>query len=249
MSEKAHRTYKTKASSSYDFLAKIVTLGDTTIGKSSLILKFTEGSFTYSQLPTIGVDYKLKTVAVEGKKLKLEIWDTAGQERFRSIATDNLKKAHGIILCYAVNNRESFMNIEYWMEQINNSASRNSPIILVATKKDVDACQNDFLPPRSVDEAEGRALAAKYGIAFLETSSVDGTNIKEVFETIGKLVLQKHDPVPEPQPIEPIEENCFFAFLKLFKKEKKEVKKPNKALKNSIIIASEQKGLYQRVQR
>jgi len=207
-------------------LAKIVTLGDSSIGKSSLIQKFTEEKFVYSQLPTIGVDYKFKTVNVESKKVKLMIWDTAGQERFRKIATDALKKAHGVILCYAVNDRKSFMNIENWMKQIKSSPSKDALIVLVATKRDVDTSHSDFLAERCVDEAEGQALATQYDVPFLETSAVDGTNVNEVFDTIAKLALKKNESECETES-EILETNVcsLWGFLKLFWKNKEKVKK------------------------
>ena len=200
----------------------------------------------------LGIDYKLKIIPVNNKRLKLEIWDTAGQEQFRSFATTVLKQAHGAILCYAVNDRKSFMNVEYWMELIKQSSSKNTPIVLVATKKDIDTRQYDFLPERCVDMAEGQALAAKYGIPFLETSAVDGTNVSEVFEAIGRQVLERYEPVPEPihVPVEPERKGCFTAFLKLFAGDKKEQEvEVNKPARNSIMISSSiKKGVYQRTQ-
>jgi len=242
MSQK--NTSKPKPPSRYDYIAKVTILGDSTVGKSSLVTKFTENFFSYNQLLTVGVDFKLKTVNVAGKKVKLEIWDTSGQERFRKIATDNLKRAHGVILCYAVNDRDSFMHIESWMEQIKNSPSKDAPIVLVATKKDLYICKDDKddeNSPRHVDEAEGKALAVKYGVPFLETSSADGTNVKEVFETISRLVLEKHDPV-----IEPLENPncCLLAFSKLFGKNKEEAKKQKRVVKGTIMMTSQNKPHY-----
>jgi len=251
-----NKTYKVKPSSSYHFLAKIVTLGDSTIGKSSLIMKFTEGSFIYSQLPTIGVDLKYKTIDVGSKRVKLEICDTAGQERFRRIATDTLKKVQGVILCYAVNDRGSFENIGKWIEQIKNSPSKDALIILVATKSDVDTNHSDLTAARCVPEAEGQALAAQYGVPFLETSAVDGTNVNEVFETIAKMALKINEsivvpqPQHEPEPKPDISEDnvcCLWGFLCPSKKMKEGVTSQKKVV-GSIMMTSQERRLDKRFQ-
>lgn len=183
----------------------------------------------------------------------MEIWDTAGQERFRNIAVNNLKKAHAVILCYAVNSRQSFMNVGYWMEQIRQSPSKDVSVILVGTKKDVDTCQYDFLPARCVDEAEGRALAARYGTPFFETSAVDGTNVQQVFEKLARNVIEKFEQVPPKKPVEPeppVQSCCIFGFWNIFKKDKKKpvVRKSNSTVSNSIHVVCKEKGIYQKVQ-
>jgi len=245
MSQK--NTNKLQTSSTDNNILKIVTLGDTFVGKTGLIFKFTEGSLGY-QGSTIGVDFKLKTINVTGKEVKLEIWDTAGQERYRRAAAAYLNKAHGAILCYAVNNRNSFVEIEKWIEQIKHSPSKDIPMMLVATKKDVDTCKDAFTLPRCVDEIEGKALAAKYRVPFIETSSVDGTNVDEVFETIAKLALEKNEVVVEPQP-EIFEENvcCLWGFLCPSKKKKEGIKNQEK-FASLILMTSPEKKLDKRIQ-
>ncbi len=184
----------------------------------------------------------------------MEIWDTAGQERFRNIAVENLRRCHAVVLCYAVNSRQSFMNVGYWMEQIRQSPSKDVSIILVATKKDIDTSQYDFLPARCVDEAEGRALAARYSIPFFETSAVDGTNVQQVFDKLARNVIEKFEqvkPVKYEEPAEPmVEPCCIFSFWNIFKKDKKKTvrKSQSTTVNNSIHVISKEKGIYQKVQ-
>jgi len=102
----------------HDFLAKVFIIGDSGVGKTNLLTKFCDGVFKDSYVATIGVDFKLKTINVDDAKVKLQIWDTAGQERFRNITQTYYKGAAGIILAYAVNNKQSFKNIASWIKQI-----------------------------------------------------------------------------------------------------------------------------------
>ena len=102
----------------HDFLAKVIIIGDSGVGKTNLLTKFCDGVFKDSYVATIGVDFKLKTINVDDAKVKLQIWDTAGQERFRNITQTYYKGAAGIILAYAVNNKQSFKNIASWSKQI-----------------------------------------------------------------------------------------------------------------------------------
>jgi len=102
----------------HDFLAKVIIIGDSGVGKTNLLTKFCDGVFKDSYVATIGVDFKLKTINVDDAKVKLQIWDTAGQERFRNITQTYYKGAAGIILAYAVNNKQSFKNIASWIKQI-----------------------------------------------------------------------------------------------------------------------------------
>jgi len=131
----------------------------------------------------LGIDFKLKTIEVEGKKLKMQIWDTAGQERFKTITQTYYKGAMGIILTYSVVEPDTFRNIENWMKQIQQQASENVCKILVGNKCDIDN--------RAVDIEEGRKLADKYGIPFFETSAKSGINVEETFMTIARDIKNK----------------------------------------------------------
>ena len=122
----------------HDFLAKVITIGDSGVGKTNLLTKFCDGVFKDSYVATIGVDFKLKTINVDDAKVKLQIWDTAGQERFRNITQTYYKGAAGIILAYAVNNKQSFKNIGSWIKQIESNTAETVSKILIATKCDME---------------------------------------------------------------------------------------------------------------
>mmetsp|Transcript_37790 Transcript_37790/g.33821 ORF Transcript_37790/g.33821 Transcript_37790/m.33821 type:complete len:108 (+) Transcript_37790:118-441(+) len=105
-----------KPSSAYDFIAKLLIIGDSGVGKTCLLLRYCENNFTVSHLATIGIDFKLKNIEVDGKKIKMQIWDTAGQERFKTITQTYYRGAMGIILTYSVTDRDSFNNVESWLK-------------------------------------------------------------------------------------------------------------------------------------
>lgn len=133
-----------------------------------------------NHITTIGVDFKIKTIPIDGLKIKMQIWDTAGQERFKTITETYYKGAAGVVLVYAVNDRKTFNSLENWIKQISESQPQSMCKIIVGNKADVPDSQ------RQVSKAEGEALAKKYGIPFLESSAKNNTNINEIFETLGR---------------------------------------------------------------
>mmetsp|Transcript_14018 Transcript_14018/g.16159 ORF Transcript_14018/g.16159 Transcript_14018/m.16159 type:complete len:213 (+) Transcript_14018:33-671(+) len=164
--------------SGYDMLVKLLIIGDSGVGKTCLLLRFCENNFTTSHLTTIGIDFKIKTIDVDGKKLKMQIWDTAGQERFKTITQTYYKGAMGIILTYSCNDRDSFNSIENWMKQIKQHANEKVCKVLVGNKSDV--------PDRTVSYEEGKRLADSFGIKFFETSAKDSLNVNDTFFAIAK---------------------------------------------------------------
>jgi len=167
-----------KAKEGYDFQVKLLMLGDSAVGKSSLITRFCEDTTTSNHIPTIGVDFKYKTIDCEGTKIKLQIWDTAGQEKFRSIVQTYYKGAMGIVLTYAINDRKSFQNIENWMKQISTNAAKGIVVILVGNKAD--------LLERVVETSEGKRVAETHNIKFFESSAKDGENVDMIFHELAK---------------------------------------------------------------
>eukprot|EP01083_Nonionella_stella_P151319 483325_1 len=121
----------------YDYLFKTVLIGDSGVGKSCLLLRFADDSFTDSYISTIGVDFRFRTVSIDKKTVKLQIWDTAGQERFRTITSAYYRGAHGIIMVYDVTNPESFEHVEDWLTEVNRHASENTMKLLVGNKADM----------------------------------------------------------------------------------------------------------------
>eukprot|EP01129_Flabellula_baltica_P005503 TRINITY_DN19_c1_g1_i1.p1 TRINITY_DN19_c1_g1~~TRINITY_DN19_c1_g1_i1.p1 ORF type:complete len:202 (+),score=46.52 TRINITY_DN19_c1_g1_i1:48-653(+) len=166
------------------YLFKILVIGDSSVGKSSLLLRFADGDFNSNFLSTIGVDFKLKTIEVGNSPVKLQIWDTAGQERFRNITRSYYRGAHGIMLVYDVTNEESFANIDYWLKEVDKFASPNVHKILVGNK-------NDLVDERVVSEEDGRQLAASMDIKFLETSAKEATNVNEAFTQMAIMLKEK----------------------------------------------------------
>lgn len=129
----------------YDWLAKMLIIGDSGVGKTNILLRFCENNFLTSHLTTIGnsilnpgIDFKIKTIEIDGKKIRMQIWDTAGQERFKTITQTYYKGAMGIIMTYAVNDRDTFAAIENWIKQIKMHASDNVIRILVGNKSDCE---------------------------------------------------------------------------------------------------------------
>jgi small GTP-binding protein len=172
-----------KSGNAYDLLAKVLVIGDSGVGKTCLLLRFCDNSFTTSHLATIGIDFKMKTIEVDGKRVKVQIWDTAGQDRFKTITQTYYRGAMGIVLGYAVNDRESFQNIENWMKQIKDHASEDVCKVLVGNKSD--------MPDRCVEYEEGKRLADSYGIKFFETSAKEDRNVKDAFFAIAKEIKEK----------------------------------------------------------
>ena len=156
---------------------KILLLGDTSVGKTCFLKRYTEDTFQDAYLSTIGFDYKFKMVTLKnGKQVKVQLWDTAGQERFRTIAKSYYKGAHGIILIYDVSNPKTYDNIKKWLAQIKEEASSKVCIILVANKIDHEE--------RVVTEEEGEKLAKSFNLKIFESSAKENINVTEAFQEV-----------------------------------------------------------------
>ena len=167
---------------------KLIVLGNTSVGKSSFILKYIEDKFVLNYIATLGMDFKQKKLKLKnGQEVKLRIYDTAGQERFKSVAVSFIKKAEGVILIYDIGNKATFESLEEWIKNIKESGKENLPIILVGNKCD--------LPPekRKVELIEGKDKAEEFNLPFFETSCKEGINIKEVFEKIVEDITGKNN--------------------------------------------------------
>ena len=162
----------------YDILFRLVLIGDSGVGKTALLLRYSENTFNASFISTIGIDFKIKTIDIEGKRVKLQVWDTAGQEQFRSIATSYYRNAHGIILLYDLTDAQSFLHISRWVEDIHVNAPSSVKKILIGNKCDIAEAQ------RVIDKERGAALAQELGIPFLETSAKMSINVETAFEMI-----------------------------------------------------------------
>jgi len=168
----------------YDYLFKLVIIGESSTGKTAILTRFVDEVFESDYICTVGVDFKMKTIRVDDKAIKLQIWDTAGQERFRPIVSCYYRGAHGCILCYDVTNRCSFERIESWLDQYRDITTPKNTIILVGNKKDQES-------DREVTVAEAKELADKLNASFFETSAKNNEGISEVFIEAAKLVYRE----------------------------------------------------------
>ncbi|CAJ2641511.1 ras-related protein RABC1-like [Trifolium pratense] len=167
----------------FDYLFKLLMIGDSGVGKSSLLLCFTADAFE-DLSPTIGVDFKVKYVTVEGKKLKLAIWDTAGQERFRTLTSSYYRGAQGIIMAYDVTRRDTFTNLsEVWAKEVELYSTNPDCIkMLVGNKVDKES-------DRAVTKKEGTDFAREYGCLFIECSAKTRVNVQHCFEELVLKIL------------------------------------------------------------
>merc|ERR1712199_26254 len=161
-------------STEYDYLFKLLLIGDSGVGKSCLLLRFADDTYTETYISTIGVDFKIRTVEIDGKVIKLQIWDTAGHERFRTITSSYYRGAHGIIVVYDVTEMETFHAVERWMTEIERFAGPDVNKMLVGNK-----C--DMVAKKVVDYATAKEFADQHGIPFFETSAKDNQNVEQAF--------------------------------------------------------------------
>ena len=174
----------TSSSSSFDHLFKILLVGDSGVGKSSILMRFTTDNFE-DMSPTIGVDFKLKMLELEGKRLKLTIWDTAGQERFRTLTSSYYRGAQGIIFAYDVTRKDTFKSLqELWMSEVDMYSTIPDAIKMVVGNK-VDRSQD-----RQVTKEEGKAFARQHGCLFIETSAKENVKIAQTFEELVLKMLE-----------------------------------------------------------
>lgn len=178
----------------YDHLFKLLIIGDSDVGKSSLLLRFADNTFSGNYITTIGVDFKIRTVEVEGEKVKLQIWDTAGQERFRTITSTYYRGTHGVIVVYDVTSGDSFANVKRWLHEIEQNCEVVNRI-LVGNKNDC--------PERKVVLTEdAQRFADQMRIQLFETSAKENINVEEMFMAITRQVLRTKKERKERQAIQ-----------------------------------------------
>ena len=173
----------------YDYLFKYLIIGNSGVGKSCLLIRFTDDKFEEGYVTTIGVDFKIKTLEIEGKSVKLQIWDTAGQERFRNIVSSYYKGAHGIMMVYDITDLESFGYLDSWIKEIEKNASKNVYKILVGNKSD--------LKNRKITFEKGKEFANLHGMKFFETSAKENRNVEEAFKEMTKDIINSLKKVNE----------------------------------------------------
>ena len=167
----------------YDHLFRYIIVGDMAVGKSCLLLQFTDNKFRHQHELTIGVEFGGKTIQVNGKNIKIQIWDTAGQEAFQAITRTYYKGATGALVVYDITRRDTFNHVTKWLDEVRANALKEIQIILIGNKKDLE-------DKRQVQTEEGQALADKNGLLFLETSAKTAVNVSEAFINSAQKILE-----------------------------------------------------------
>ena len=169
----------------YDYLLKLLLIGDSGVGKTSLLLRFTQNEFRDSVRNTIGVDLKVKFITQQGQRLKLTIWDTAGQERFRTLTSAYYRGAHGHVLVYSITDRASFSSLQHWLQEIQTYSTNSDAVILLVGNK----CDEEGA--RVVSRDEGRQWAREHGMLFIEASAKTDEGVKQAFEELSQKIVER----------------------------------------------------------
>lgn len=180
------------AKKTYDLLFKLLLIGDSGVGKTSILFRFSDDAFTPTFISTIGIDFKIKTIELRGKRIKLQIWDTAGQERFHTITTSYYRGAMGIMLVYDITNAKSFDNIQKWLRNIDEHANEDVEKMIVGNKCDME-------DRRIITKEKGEAIAREHGIRFMETSASSNINVERAFLELAKAILDNQTADQERQ--------------------------------------------------
>ncbi|XP_055376209.1 ras-related protein Rab-43 [Condylostylus longicornis] len=172
----------------FDFLFKVVLIGDCGTGKTCIVQRFKTGNFIDSHGNTIGVDFSMKTISVEGKQVKLQIWDTAGQERFRTITQSYYRSANGVIIVYDITKRASFANLQKWIDEVRRYTASNVIIILIGNKCDLEENREvEF------EEAEAMCQYVPEILFVMETSAKSNKNVEDAFLSLAVELKRRHD--------------------------------------------------------
>ena len=171
----------------YDYLFKVLLIGDSSVGKTSVLLRYVDDTFNPEFQTTIGVDFKISTFQLNGKVIKLQLWDTAGQDRFKNIVASYYRGAHGIILAFDITNSASFQNVNRWYEEAQNYLQKSVPKLLIGNKADLSH-------QRAVRPEEAKELADRLGVQYIETSAKNSQNVKLAFETLSRSILNHATP-------------------------------------------------------
>ena len=170
----------------YDRIYKILIMGDTNVGKTSLLLRYTENDFSSEGIATLGVDVKNKYISIEQKKIRLDIWDTAGQERFKGLAKSYIKGGQGFVFVFSLTDKKSFTNLKNWINDVKTMSSTLYKMIVIGNKKD---CENI----KEVFEKDLKDFAEKFDVQVFEASAKTGEGVEEAFNALVKLLYECKD--------------------------------------------------------
>ncbi|KAK1411103.1 hypothetical protein QVD17_37647 [Tagetes erecta] len=160
-----------------EYLFKVVIIGDSAVGKSNLLSRYAKNEFNIHSKATIGVEFQTQTMDIHGKEVKAQIWDTAGQERFRAVTSAYYRGAVGALVVYDITRTTTFDSVERWLQELQTHSDTTVARMLVGNKCDLENI-------RGVSVEDGKSLAEKQGMFFLETSALDSTNVKTAFEMV-----------------------------------------------------------------
>eukprot|EP01061_Rhynchopus_euleeides_P036298 TRINITY_DN611_c0_g3_i1.p2 TRINITY_DN611_c0_g3~~TRINITY_DN611_c0_g3_i1.p2 ORF type:complete len:214 (+),score=110.79 TRINITY_DN611_c0_g3_i1:355-996(+) len=170
----------------FQFLFKMVIIGDSGVGKSNLMTRYTADEFSMESQSTIGVEFMNKSLEIEGRDVKVQIWDTAGQERYRSVTRSYYKGAAGCLLVYDITNRDSYDAVEQWLQDAKNLAGQDVVVLLVGNKSDLGGSER-----RQVTHVEASTYAQQQGLMHFETSAATGDFIEEAFLKVARTVIMR----------------------------------------------------------
>jgi len=176
----------------YDLILKLVLIGDSGVGKTNILSRYNNNEFSLTTQPTVGVEFGNKVIKKENKSIKLQLWDTAGQERYKAITNAFYKGSKGAFVVYDISRKTSFLNIDKWIGELKTNGSEDILIILVGNKSDLE-------DKREVSTDEGEKKAKQYGIAFCETSALQGKNIEYAFNILIDEILLEIDNTKEKE--------------------------------------------------
>jgi len=177
----------------FDYMYKILIVGNSGVGKTAFLVRYCDETFSPSFVATVGIDFKVKTLFRQDKRIKLQIWDTAGQERYRTITTAYYRGAMGFILIFDLTNEESFQALRGWASTIRDLSWENARVVLVGNK-------SDLTKSRVITKEQGLELAQSLGVMYFETSAKEDVNVKQTFESLVDAISQKMAETIEKNP-------------------------------------------------
>ena len=181
LEDDSFQTNDTSPSKSY----KVLLLGNSSVGKTCILIRFSEDTFNDNYEVTIGLNYRIKTITLDNTPIKMQIWDTSGEEKFKAIAKNFYRGAHGVLLIYDICQKSSFLDVKGWIEQIIENTDNDEIVMILCGNK------NDMEKERVISKEEGENLAKNYGIPFFECSAKNNINIDEIFNTMANNIHSK----------------------------------------------------------